>query len=493
MRICPFCLNKIESTEVDYLFEDEFSDWDFLGGMRNLEDFPLNAREDKKYIAFRKQKKLAVTDRADTTRVFVRKEELYSLITQLREYCGSEDNGEVWIDNQIDEQFEFEDGEILKIRYRNQENEDSILDVSSEITTRRASMICQHCHNILPSGFFQYQQVTIGLIGKKDAGKTCMLVSMLASHRKALNGSSEVLSFEEAQTIQDPSYRELREKVRLLEENGICPDSTRGEFIPPVILKASWHDEGIEDPFMVCVYDAAGELLENSAQNGSVLNNILSTDGWIYLIDPQNTKLGSMIETLSDRGRSRILNKARIRDINRQRKMQQSNCGGWKVREIMQDLLTDINTTAQNRNFCDDLLQFLWTKQAGFTSRKPEMAFVLSKSDEVMQFLNGKYGEWALFDRDIHYLSPEGSEAYRDREEKIREIFQDYVIDSDDMNTYGNIYLASALGCPTKQKNINGTMIYKLDGKYDPIRIGEAFVRTTMALIEKKAGREDEE
>ena len=55
MRICPFCLNKIESTEVDYLFEDEFSDWDFLGGMRNLEDFPLNAREDKKYIAFRKQ------------------------------------------------------------------------------------------------------------------------------------------------------------------------------------------------------------------------------------------------------------------------------------------------------------------------------------------------------------------------------------------------------------------------------------------------------
>ena len=187
MRICPFCLNKIESTEVDYLFEDEFSDWDFLGGMRNLEDFPLNAREDKKYIAFRKQKKLAVTDRADTTRVFVRKEELYSLITQLRKYCGSEDNSEVWIDNQIDEQFEFEDGEILKIRYRNQENEDSILDVSSEITTRRASMICRHCHNILPSGFFQYQQVTIGLIGKKDAGKTCMLVSMLASHRKALN------------------------------------------------------------------------------------------------------------------------------------------------------------------------------------------------------------------------------------------------------------------------------------------------------------------
>ena len=121
------------------------------------------------------------------------------------------------------------------------------------------------------------------------------------------------------------------------------------------------------------------------------------------------------------------------------------------------------------------------------------MAFVLSKSDEVMQFLNGKYGEWALFDRDIHYLSPDGSEAYRDRKEKIQEIFQDFVMDSDDMNTYGNIYLASALGCPTKQKNINGTMIYKLDGKYDPIRIGEAFVRTAMALIENKARREDEE
>src|SRR5699024_8276172 len=142
-----------------------------------------------------------------------------------------------------------------------------------------------------------------------------------------------VLSFEEAQTIQDPSYRELREKVRLLEENGICPDSTRGEFIPPVILKAVWHAEGKDDPFMVCIYDAAGELLENSAQNGSVLNNILSTDGWIYLIDPQNTKLGNMIETLSDKGRSRILTKAGIQNINRQRKMQQSDSGGEKVRE----------------------------------------------------------------------------------------------------------------------------------------------------------------
>ena len=48
----------------------------------------------------------------------------------------------------------------------------------------------------------------------------------------------------------------------------ICPDSTRGEFIPPVILKAVWHAEGKDDPFMVCIYDAAGELLENSAQNG---------------------------------------------------------------------------------------------------------------------------------------------------------------------------------------------------------------------------------
>src|SRR5699024_3161661 len=131
----------------------------------------------------------------------------------------------------------------------------------------------------------------------------------------------------------------------------------------------------------------------------SVLNNILSTDGWIYLIDHQNTKLGNMIETLSYKGRSRILTKAGIQNINRQRKMQQSDSGGEKVSEIMQALLTDINTTAQNRNFCDDLLQVLWTKQAGFTNRRPEMAFVLSKSDEVMQFLNGKYGEWALFDR----------------------------------------------------------------------------------------------
>ena len=186
------------------LVEDEFADWDFLRSMRKIEDFPLNAREDKKYMNFRRQKKLSVTDKADTTRVFVRHEELYPFVTALRRYCKKEDTGIVWNqNNQIEESFEFDGGDILTVKCVNQENEDSILEISSETMKKKASMICSHCHNILPSGFFHYDQITIGLIGKKDAGKTCMLVSLLANQRRAINGSSDVLSFEEVQTIQD--------------------------------------------------------------------------------------------------------------------------------------------------------------------------------------------------------------------------------------------------------------------------------------------------
>ena len=55
-----------------------------------------------------------------------------------------------------------------------------------------------------------------------------------------------------------------------MEENGICPDSTR-LFIAPVILKATWKIGDKTHCYMVCIYDAAGELLENAAQNENVL------------------------------------------------------------------------------------------------------------------------------------------------------------------------------------------------------------------------------
>ena len=495
MRICPFCLNKIESTEVDFLFEDEFTDWDFLRSMRKIENFPLNAREDKKYVAFRRQKKLSVTDKADTARVFIRHEELYSFITALRKYCKKEDTGIVWDqNNQIEESFAFDDGYILTVRCKNQENEDSILEISSETMTKKASMICSHCHNILPSGFFHYHQITIGLIGRKDAGKTCMLVSLLANQRKAINGSSDVLSFEEVQTIQDSSYQELREKVTLLEENGICPDSTR-LFIAPVILKAIWKISGEEHCYMVCIYDAAGELLENAAQNENVLENIVCTDGWIYLIDPKNTGLGTAVEMLSEENKIKILKRAKIADANLQIRMQQNDSEAQTVYKIMQDLLSDVDTEAQIRNFCDNLLQCLRKKQGGFESESnlPEIAFVLSKLDEIKTFLNEKFHDISLFDKSINYLSAEGDEAWRDREDQIREIFDEFVMNSSSMNTHYNMYLTSALGCSTRQESMNGTMIYKLDGKYDPIRIGEAFVRTTMALMQNQIEREDRE
>lgn len=98
-----------------------------------------------------------------------------------------------------------------------------------------------------------------------------------------------------------------------------------------------------------------------------------------------------------------------------------------------------------------------------------------------------------MFDKSINYLSAEGDEAWRDREDQIREIFDEFVMNSSSMNTHYNMYLTSALGCSTRQESMNGTMIYKLDGKYDPIRIGEAFVRTTMALMQNQIEREDRE
>ncbi|MDO4941522.1 MAG: hypothetical protein Q4E73_01625 [Lachnospiraceae bacterium] len=500
MRICPFCLSKIESNNVDFLFEKEFADWDFMESMGGADEFVLNAREDRKYRKFREKKKLSITDRADTMRVYVNHGELYQLINILRRRCGMDHMENVWDENNcIDETFTFEDGMELTIQYSNKENEDSVLTIQSGIQAARASMICSNCHNILPSGFFHYPQITVGLIGKKDAGKTCMLVSLLANNMKAINGS-KVLHFTEAQTMQDSNYRELRRKVMLLEEQGICPDSTRGEFIAPVMLRAEWSIEEERHYAMVCIYDAAGELLEKASENTDILENIMHTDGWLYLIDPQNTRLGTMVETLSQENKIAILERAGIGNIYQQRKKQQDvhKRGHRTVHDVMQELLTDVNTEAQIRNFYNHL----WQCYLGQGLREddfsiPEVALILSKSDEMISFLNEKYGEADLFNRELNYISAEGNEHCKDRKEIIRKIFEEYVIDVDNLNadypSVPDVYLASALGCSTKQENTEGeTLVYKVDGIYDPIRVGEAFVRTTMNLMQNRSERNSE-
>lgn len=499
MRICPFCLNKIESNNVDFLFDKEFTDWEFMNGMSGDAEFVLNAREDHKYQKFRKMKKLSVTNRTEIMRVYVNREELYGMINTLRKRCAQDPQENVWdADNRIDETFLFEDGEELRVRYQCNEDEDSMLEVQSGIQISRASMICSCCHNILPSGFFRYPQITIGLIGKKDAGKTCMLVSMFANNMKAINGS-RVLHFTEAQTMQDSSYRELRRKITLLEEEGICPDPTRGEFIAPVMLKAEWKVDGESHYAMVCIYDAAGELLEKPNENAEVLDNVVYTDGWLYLIDPQNTKFGTTVETLSADKKNMILKKAKILDIYQQRRWQQDvhKQNRRTVHDVMQQLLSEVNTEAQTQNFYRHLWNcYVERKWMRNSSDVPEVALILSKSDDVISFLNEKYGqEVPLFDRRIDYISPEGSELWKDRKETIKQIFKEYVVDIDNLNAdypaAPDVYLASALGCSTKEDTDGRKVVYKLDGIYDPIRVGEAFVRMTMNLMQNRLERED--
>ena len=100
-----------------------------------------------------------------------------------------------------------------------------------------------------------------------------------------------------------------------------------------------------------------------------------------------------------------------------------------------------------------------------------------------------------MFDRRIDYISPEGSELWKDRKETIKQIFKEYVVDIDNLNAdypaAPDVYLASALGCSMKEDTDGRKVVYKLDGIYDPIRVGEAFVRMTMNLMQNRLERED--
>ena len=47
------------------------------------------------------------------------------------------------------------------------------------VTLFSNTMVCPHCHNVLPQNFFKYEMLMIGLAGSVASGKTVYLCSLM--------------------------------------------------------------------------------------------------------------------------------------------------------------------------------------------------------------------------------------------------------------------------------------------------------------------------
>lgn len=487
MCICPFCKNKIEKQQIDFIFENfENERWNFVETL-GQEGALLKPRVDERYKRFCDIKEWSDQN---AVRVFLNRVEIDDLILILRNRCGIETKGGIYKDNgNINESFDFDnDNYTIQIQLMNRKDGDPRLSISDGIMENKAKMLCPKCHNVLPPQFFEYEQINIGLIGRKEAGKTTTLISMLSHNLCALNGDRNILEFEEINMgTYNSEYNKLRQMVKNLDEINVVPESTPAKFIPPVMLKVTWKNEKQNHTAMVCIFDAAGEIMENTSiesHNKEILRNLLEADGCIYIIDPTHTKFGTPIQAMRDDEREKLYEKAKILSLEEQQARQNRyNQHKKTVYDILLEQLNEVDTSSKIRNFYQEL------RANCDQENLPKVALVLAKVDKIMNRVDPEYE--CIFDQvDGNQFLTEPTPHKDFRSEYIRKLFDHYVINS---NQFGSIpmdlYVASALGCDAERKEREGNeVVYALKGTYAPIRIGESFVRMTMQLMEDKFG-----
>lgn len=203
---------------------------------------------------------------------------------------------------------------------------------------------------------------------------------------------------------------------------------------------------------------------------------------------------------LTEEDKKMILAQAAVLPGEKQKQRQSQAFGAKKelFGDILQKILGIRDSATDIQNFFNNLRGKLPYDQ------KTEIAIVLGRADELIgHTVVGKYDteDHLLFERnDIDYLSEENTIDDMDRQAILKKIFQEHIIDTESITlnhreSESNIYMVSALGCSASEKPVPGQSVtaLSLDGPYNPIRIGEPFVRMVMSLMERLEERDIKE
>lgn len=499
---CPYCCTKIRRGTVDFLLPKSVEDWTiykYWNEIRYEEENKMvaNILEPREDIIYKDYwKKRNVENLRDGSRRWFTQEELCKFVEQLGR--NLEQPGIIYEDsNNNDFRTEFVLGMKVVFELKTKDNDDVIVELTERETNKNVSvMLCPNCHNILPNGFFQYDQIRIGLFARQDAGKTCLLISMLANSLENLNLNKELIRFKLLRPKGDsPFFQALMERVKNFETERICPPKTEAQYIPPINFEVTWRrEDGKEKTCLLCLYDAAGESLEaiqKGDESEGIVNYINYIDGWIFLIDPKDTHL--RMEELNEEDERKLLEDSKVLN-GREQVFIQQNVGEYKesvAQIIMQVLDAKNGHIGRVNDFMDALVE-----KVKPVEEKKEIAVVLAKCDKIlnkMPYIIEKYDKENILKMRENMPFFDEHEEERDlyRQDVLKNIFKNENIDIRTLEPVvfeePSRYMISALGCDTETgKDINGVTVVKLRGAYAPIRVGEPLVRMTLKLMEKK-------
>ena len=359
------------------------------------------------------------------------------------------------------------------------------------VTLFSNTMVCPHCHNVLPQNFFKYEMLMIGLAGSVASGKTVYLCSLMMNGFDVMQRQN--LTVRNAYGNPNDDYKiEMERNADRLMRYGICPESTSKAFKKPVFLEVTYRIGQKNLHMLTAIYDVAGELIRDSAGTGRT-GFVRHMDGFICLVDPAQMHLEHSLINKQIPDEERVLEKLYVMGKEEQMSIQRmSNENGKQVMDqadfMMENTMSDEYFYERK---ADTVLDSIRSVLGNHELKQKYMALTIAKSDllEELGEIKEYRGNSLLFERkqvsygfmnmDHHFL----------RQEILKQIFDQKVFrlqrNLADYKESG-LFAVSALGCETEETMEGTQKEVKTVGRVRPIRTEEPILWMMMKFMQER-------
>ena len=359
------------------------------------------------------------------------------------------------------------------------------------VTLFSNTMVCPHCHNVLPQNFFKYEMLMIGLAGSVASGKTVYLCSLMMNGFDVMQRQN--LTVRNAYGNPNDDYKiEMERNADRLMRYGICPESTSKAFKKPVFLEVTYRIGQKNLHMLTAIYDVAGELIRDSAGTGRT-GFVRHMDGFICLVDPAQMHLEHSLINKQIPDEERVLEKLYVMGKEEQMSIQRmSNENGKQVMDqadfMMENTMSDEYFYERK---ADTVLDSIRSVLGDHELKQKYMALTIAKSDllEELGEIKEYRGNSLLFERkqvsygfmnmDHHFL----------RQEILKQIFDQKVFrlqrNLADYKESG-LFAVSALGCETEETMEGTQKEVKTVGRVRPIRTEEPILWMMMKFMQER-------
>lgn len=461
-KICPYCFREITNDESGFLLKGE--GYRFLSPVLNE---IVAAKIDISYLNFWTVMGMP-EEQVDAKRTVIDNHDIAQLNQELMA-SGKEVAAKIYDEDSNGYSFHVQEGAV---------------------TVYSNTMVCQHCHNVLPQNFFKYEMLKIGLAGSIASGKTVYLCSLIMNGYDVLQ--RENLTVRSSGTLWDKYSVEMDEQADRLWRYGICPDSTQKMFRKPIFMEMTYRLGSRTLHLLTAIYDVAGELLREATGSGRT-GFLRHVDGFICLVDPAQMHLDHAVITNQIPDEERVLSKLYVMTKEEQVAFQRmSNDNGKQVMDFTDFMAAEGPSDSflferKAEVILDNIRSVL-----GDTGLKQKyMALTLAKTDllEELGEIKAYPGSsllfeknsvsYGFFDMDHHFL----------RQDILRQIFDQKVFRLQrSLEDYkeSSMFAVSALGCETELSEGENGYIERTVGKVRPVRVEEPVLWMVMKYMRER-------